>query len=344
MFAFEQNPAAAPSEPGWESVVVEELGRAEVQLTKSPTASLSGIVRENGLPLADARVAFLAGPGGPAASGPREQLLEMAGQFEGGLGGRRGRGSGRTDDQGRYELKELQEGQHRLRITHQKRSMPAEVSVFLRLGANTFDVDLQTSTLRGVVRDPDGKPVAGVSVSVGPPTAAPTGPRPSVRVEGAPGVAGELAQAVEAMAPGLAGGGRNTVRTGDDGSFELRGVQPDKKLVVRATKKGFAPAATAAIEVAPGQTRDGVDLQLLTGGAIRVRSAGAAPFTAVQAIWAGEQPNDFPGAVQVLQNGTTLFEGLRPGRWQLRVMAAANQGQPPTFVEVLAGQTIEVTL
>lgn len=148
-------------EAGWETVLVGDGATAvTLKLTKSPSATLSGVVRENGTPLVGATVVFQQGVGDAGAAGGmgKAQMAEMLGGMRGGRGA-----SVRTDDDGRYELKDLSAGEHRLRITHRERVMPAVVRIALRSGENSFDVELDTTVLRGTVTGPDGRPVAGAT-------------------------------------------------------------------------------------------------------------------------------------------------------------------------------------
>ena len=118
------------------------------------------VVRENGLPLAGARITFLKG----SDSGAGGELAEMMADFGGGGGGR----SARAGDDGSYVLRDLPEGSHRLRITASGRTMPSIVAVELRSAENVFDIDLDVASVRGSVRDADGKPLNGAWVRISP--------------------------------------------------------------------------------------------------------------------------------------------------------------------------------
>jgi len=306
-------------------------------------------VRENGVPLANARIALLEGSGDATTGDPvRDAATRMTEAFGGG-GGR----NGRTDDDGRYALKDLKPGEHRLRVTHGDRSMPAVVRVSLRAGDNMQDVDLDAALLRGTVKDPQGRPVAGATVRV---AAATAGDDPSLDAL-VPGLQAQFAGAQ------FGNGGRTEARTGNDGRFELRGVQGGVPLIVRAQAKGFAGGASAAVEVQPGSTRDGVEVQLAIGGALRVRASSDQPFASVTATMQGDEGKGVAPAFAMLSNGTAVLEGLKPGRWQvtLRTMrgprggrsgrggnagagnAGAAGGDPePRIVDVAPGQTVDV--
>jgi protocatechuate 3,4-dioxygenase beta subunit len=329
--------AGAGAESDWQQLDVADGQRLSLQLARTPMATLSGTVRENGVPLANARIALLEGTGDAAATGDptRDAVVRMTEAFGGGR-------NGRTDDDGRYSLKDLKPGEHRLRVTHSDRSMPTVVRVSLRAGDNVQDVDLDAALLRGTVKDPQGRPVAGATVRVA-------------------AAAGADDLGLDGVIPGLqipGGGGRTEARTGGDGRFELRGVQGGVPLIVRAQAKGFAGGASAPVAVAPGSTRDGVDVQLAIGGAVRVRASTDQPFASVTATMQGDEGKGVAPAFAMLANGTAVLEGLKPGRWQvsLRTMrgpraprggnaapAVAAGGDPePRTVDVAAGQTVDV--
>jgi protocatechuate 3,4-dioxygenase beta subunit len=342
-----RNPGDAgpgPGESDWQQLDVPDGERLSLVLSRTPTAALSGIVRENGMPLANARIALLEGAGDAATGDPARDLVVRATQAFG--GGR----NGRTDDDGRYTLKDLKPGEHRLRVTHDNRSMPMIVRVSLRAGDNVQDVDLDTALLRGTVKDPQGRPVAGATVRVAAATTA-----------GDPQLDGLLAGLPQQFQGG--GGGGSEARSGADGRFELRGVQCGVPLIVRAQAKGFAGGASAPVEVGPGSTRDGVDVQVAIGGTVRVRASTDQPFASVIATMQGDEGKGVSPAFAMLNNGTALLEGLKPGRWQVSLrtvrglrggrggrggnQGGGNGGAAPAdpdarTVDVAAGQAVDV--
>ena len=322
----------AGADEGWQVVMVEDGAKVAVELKKSATASLRGIVRENGVPLAGARIAFLEGAeDAPSENGMEGRIAEMMGNMGG-----QGRG-GRADKDGAYELKELPAGLHRLRVTARERVMPSTVSVTLRLGENTFDIDLDATSLRGTVKDASGSPIAGASVSI-------VSARPRA------GTGSEQAQMLEELAgsfdvQGMAGGGRTQVKTDAEGLYELRGVQPGKPIQVRATAKGYSPAVSAAVEVPQSGTVSGVDITLGAAGRIKVEVADAPQFAQLRAVAVQEDGTPVDGVApvsQFLRRGKGTLEGLRPGRWKVTVNEPNGAPRDPRFAEVVAGDTVTV--
>jgi hypothetical protein len=212
------------------------------------------------------------------------------------------------------------------------------VTLALRQGENVVDVELDVTIIRGTVRDSAGKAVAGAAVSIVP--AAPEGnPRQA-----------EIGAFIDGLAsielPG--GGGRSSVKTGDDGRYELRGVQAGKRLKVRASAKGHAPATSAAVEVEPGTARDGVDVQLGVAGSIKVTMAEAPAFASVQGTLLradGEPDATAAPVMQMMRSGAVTLDGLRPGKWRVRVIAPGRDGSQARelrVVDVVAGESATV--
>lgn len=332
----------APTETDWLVVTVADGAREALQLTKAATATLRGIVRENGVPLVGARIAFVEGAEERSSEGGVEQrITELMGDM-GGPGGGGGRGrNGRTGDDGSYQIAELPEGQHRLRITTRERVMPAVVPVLLRTGENVFDVELDATVLRGIVKDSTGAPVAGATVSIVP-----------VQAKGATGAGDERTRAIEEAMGGIdiaqfGGGGRTQQKSAADGSYELRGVQAGKPMQVKATAKGFAAAMSEVVEVAVGGTRDGVDITLGAAGKVKVEVADAPPFGQVRAVKVdadGTAEAGVPAVTQIMRNGKCTLDGLRPGRWKVELRGLEGNPREPRFVEVVAGETVTANL
>jgi len=291
---------ATASDAGLQSVDVENGSAQALKLTQEPQALLAGIVRENGLALAGARVGFVRGSGlaeGPAVGRPELDAMRREREATA--------RSVTTDALGHYELRGLVAGDHRLQITHESRAMPARVAVSLQIGANVANVDLTTAILRGVVRDPAGKPVAEATVRIH-------------------------------------GSGRASGPTDAEGRYELRGVQDGTDLVVRARAAGFAEATAPTVRVDPGMTRVDVDITLAAAGRIEVRTA-AEGVLRVTARREGGDAKDPRAASAQVTDGKALLKDLLPGRWRVSLPSprAGPGSQPlaPVLVEVVAGQT-----
>ncbi len=319
------------------SVDVVDGQTATVRLQAEPHARVHGVVRENGLALAGARVTFVEGVAGDqdASAGIAQMVMQGAmSQF----GGSEASGTTRADDDGAYELVAVESGAHRLSVMHKDRAMPTLVSVQLRDGDNIVDIDLEAAVLRGVVRDAAGQPIAKAKVRV---QRAPKAVPAASAADDGP----DLDAMAEMFGQAMGGDGSDGgVSTGADGSFELRGVEPDTALVVLVRAKGFAPAKSAVVRVGRGAQQGGIVVELGMGGAIKVTMADAPPFSSVRARCLSE-PQHQP-VVQMLRGTSCTLDGLPPGRWEVTLVVASfgsSDGEPRTrTVEVAAGATANV--
>ncbi len=317
----------------WETLVVSDASTQELTLVKSSVGSLSGIVRQNGQVLRGARVKIVSSGRG----GGGDARAEMAERMEAMFGDRSGRkNNGKTGGDGKYSLADVPLGDQQLRVTHKSRVMPAIVSVRVHEGENQFDIDLTTTVLTGVVTDPDGDPVVRAQVSV-----------VSADQKGS----GEQEQAM-AMVSELMGGaaGGQGIKTDDDGVFTLRGIPPGKVVRVRVKKTGFASVSSSELTLTAGETRAGLELQLLASGRVRVTvidpngesRQSMFSMSGIQATYKGEDKGVAP-SMKVVRNGKCTINGLRAGIWELELkgMRRGGEGQKKT-VEVLAGEVVEV--
>ncbi len=311
--------ASLDAEPEAPGVEVQDHATVALQLVQQPTAALHGVVRENGVPLAGARVVFVA-----ADSTAENELAEqmMGGMLE--QFGKRG-SSSKTDENGRYTLSKLPAGAHSVRVTHKDRARPALLPVVLQNGDNTQDFELDMTSVRGVVKDPDGAVVSGARILVR-------------VVKAVPDEADEMEETVGSMMPQGFGNG-SSIKSGDDGTFLLRGVEAGVPLRITATSKGLAPAV-AVVTAAAGSMDSSVVLQLRAAGRIKVAARGEGPQAVVRARFVGEGERPAP-VVQMLRRGKATLEGLLPGTWEVEVHDS--EGEHKLTVEVVAGETVDAT-
>ena len=322
------------NQESWQAIEVLDEETAQVVLTQSPTASITGFVRENGIALKNATVTFQKGQGND-----RNDLMMLEasglGEMMGRMGGGRSSRS-KTADDGSYSLTNLPVGEHTLRVTHKSRAMPTKVLVTVNDGENRFlDIDLITTTLRGIVQDSDGNPISGakVSVSIKKPNsdAAATSRQISVAING---VMSSLGQ------------GAGKLKTNANGEFELRGVAADVELEVNATAAKLSPS-TITTSVGLGQTKGPITLTLTPAGRIEVRLAKSQMFAAIQAKLVGESAGTTEPIIKMIQGKKGFLDGLRPGTWEVSLMGMgmnnANEA-PKKTVNVIAGETITVEL
>lgn len=305
----------------WLEVEVQDEQEASLALEKAISASLTGIVRQNGVALEGASVQFVKGPKNGGDEDPTTRLLRS-------LGGARNR-KAKTDEAGEYELFDLSSGQHQLRVTHKSRAMAATVELRLFDGDNRCDIELTTSSLFGVVRDAQGKPVAGAEISA------------AVQAKAATGPGGEIGNLMAGMM-GRRGGSGGAQRSDQNGEFTLSGVQADVPLTIVAKKAGLVPAK-GTVTVPLGQRQGPVELQLMPAGQIKVTVENAQAFATVRAKFVGQ--GEAAPVVQMLRKGKVTLDSLRPGPWEVTylAMSARGKGAPKQTVEVVAGETQTVS-
>jgi Carboxypeptidase regulatory-like domain len=316
--------AAAKRSDDWVEVELAAGAVETVTLTAKSRGGLSGHVTEAGVSLAGATVALVD--------------ADASGDALAGLPGLRGGDPEvRTNGSGEYRLDDLEVGDYTLRVTHPARAMAYDVPVEIVEGQGELDVDLPVSLVRGRVTGPDGKPLAGVRVQ-------------AERNEGGPR---RVMRQVVFMTDGgdahggiLDGSGSfEPVRTDADGLYELRGVQHDVDLVVKASGDGVQPGSSKPVRLAAGEIVEGIDIALEAGGTlpVAVERADGSPggMCLVQATFVdggGVEPKTgFTG-----QSGSTKLDGLKPGRWRLTCQPMAFAGGeapevPEQEVDVVAG-------
>jgi hypothetical protein len=166
--------------------------------------------------------------------------------------------------------------------------------------------------IEGTVRDPDGRPVEGATVTTT------LEMRFPVRSRRLPGGGSLQERGCEAL-------------SGPDGRFRIEGVRLDEAYPVRASHVGFLPAA-------PAVTRAGaapIELRLRRGGGLEVRVLGpGGPVTGAE-IWISQAGEGHRSAASVPERP---FPVLEPGCYEMRVWAKGflDRSLP---VEVLEGRT-----
>jgi len=240
-------------------------------------ASLRGRIRLGGEPLASAFVT-LAGQDTPA------------------------RGFGRTDHQGRFEIRGLEDGTYEMEVVGPDVSRRQRRTVEVR-GDTEVDVDVEVSTVSGVVIA-GGEPVEGARVEI-------------ELTDGSPDF-------------------RLPTRTGPAGRFRLTGVTAGSYRL-RASAQGYAPGE-ATVTVEEGTPLAGVEIRLQQAGGLelvvlgpfgappeRLHVAAMEPASATVPGTAGELPlNGGPPTVYtarppVGEEGRVRLDGLPQGSWDLLV-------------------------
>ena len=323
------NRSGGAPEPDPETVEVEVLpgGSETVTLVAKRKSGLVGRVTEAGMSLAGATVSLVEA-GGAAMAMPG---LDM-------LGG--GGPESRTNGSGEYSLDGVEVGDYTLRVTHPSRAMPYEQPVEVVDGGSEIDVDLPATVIRGQITDVQGQPLEGVRVR---PEKYEGGERRVVRqvmiMMTDDGGDGQMLQS---------DGGFDPVVTDANGEYELRGVQPDVELVVRAEGEGVQPGGSKPVRLLPGDVLEGVDVELQPGGklvveAVRPDGSGAS-MVMISAEYVDEEGLE-PKSGFTNKSGKATLDGLRPGAWKISARplglggGGGGEGEnPEVVVEVVAGE------
>jgi hypothetical protein len=316
------------SRAAWTDVELEHGVERTVELVHESGRTVYGTVRQDGEPLAAARVELTRrrseGPEGSARIAVR--ALDASGGTSSSLvafGG--GDLSDRTDGDGRYAIEGVAPGEYTLRVSHASRAAPARFDVVVTAAGDlVHDVDLTRNGIRGVVRDEDGRPVEGLAV----------------------GVAGDsdfdgLAGLFIAGGAGLSiGGGATVVTTDADGRFELVGVPTDRDVRVSVSEASAAPYTLATesepMRIGEGEWRDGVALVVRSGGALEVvvgaESVAEYTFASVRAVRLDPTGGEIAGSdvFGFVDGARTELRGLEPGTWRVDVQSVDSDSTPFT--------------
>ena len=320
---------------GWREALVAEGSSAELLIVAPRRVAVSGTVYEGGEPLEGAHLRLL-----EASAAERDPLLAM-------LGG--GGPEARADGRGQYRLENVEAGEYRLEVAHASRQMPAVFEIAVGAEDLVRDLDLSVSVIQGRVTDEQGEPLAGVRVHA---ERASDGQGPQAMMISVMAFAGdEGGGEVVSVQDGSLGAVRTT--TDADGRYELRGVQPDVDLVVRAESSAAQPGQSEVVRLGPDQTRAGVDLVLVPAGRIEVLAFAGngkpARNVLVTAIFEGQGEGQRKSGF-IENGGRTALEGLAPGPWRVTARSVGQLGPdgdgaviPDQVIDVAVGATATAT-
>ena len=300
----------------WASAHVIDGELSELTIALAPTGRLRGTIRAAGTPLASASVSVTAKADEDGGS-DQDRALRAAMR---GLSG----DDGRSDSRGRYELEDLEAGDYVLEVTHRERAMPYREEVRVRPGDNRLDLDLLDTVVSGRVRGPDGKPVAGVAVSVSQHTQ------------------GTVRRTVIRGANGSVLGGGGQMRTGEDGQYELKGIMPDVPLVITLSLGGYVTHQSEPFEVPRGLRKDDFNLSLVRA----VELVALLPESPDGFVIVMARPLEGGGAPSMasIDGERATFDDLGPGTYTISRRDPSGAVTEEETVTLVAGQNREIRL
>jgi len=226
----------------------------------------------------------------------------------------------RTDDAGRFEVQGVggerwvgarSEGFTPSSLVTIPRDAPPEMDVEVRLGP-------AGGTVRGVVVDPRGAPIAGAFVQVG----------PGIGWPGPDGVDGRRGHGPPPF----------QLRTTPEGDFAVEDVPPGV-VPIEVLASGWTPLATS-IDVAAGEAQD-LRLQLEPGATVSgVARDPAGVAVADASITVGTHPRE-PGYVRVTSDAAGRYELRDPPKGQQGLAASKRGvGEDRITLDIQPGQTL----
>lgn len=198
------------------------------------------------------------------------------------------KGSASTDEEGRYELVDLEPGPYEIEAFVFEQGRSARAAVEIQPGRNQLDLRLPGGVeVAGRVVDSQGAPVPAASLSLVP-----------IQRDGS------------AMGMGARG------LSSADGSFVLADV-PDGEYRLTASRQGFAASVLPEVRVA-GAPVSGLELRLAPGAVIRGRILGLAPEElrkAMIAAFSEQVGSNLRGSVAA--DGSYRVPDVAPGDWHV---------------------------
>lgn len=210
-----------------------------------------------------------------------------------------------SDHEGRYRIGGLPPGEVQVRAQHPEYAGPVREAT---IGAGEARLDLELGRgieVSGRVVDDAGAPVAGAEVSL---------------------VADSLL------------GFQQPVRSGDDGSFRLTGVEPGTWRLA-ATKDGLAQV-DPELRLDVGGPLFDVEVRMTAGGAIvgQVRGLELAELSRLRLFAISQTRGGLPRTGSVDFEGGYRVEGTGPGTWRVMAVFGESEGMASGEVELAPGQ------
>lgn len=318
-----------PRLPGWQDAVVGASGMTTLDFKVPARGGLFGLVRENGSPLAGARLKLVEVRSEDDAdvsywNGPNDPLATVA------------------NHDGAYRFENIRCGNYTLFISHAARRMSAKFSVSVEAEPRERDFDLDSTSIEGRVTDVDGRPLAGIEVT-------------ATSKQGNRGDDQPYQMVVTEDDRGQARvnyeqSARRSEKTDEDGRYALRGLATGQPLFVHVHGDAVENASSPEITLASDEVRRGVDFALRRAGCIEVRLVGNPNDRNWYLVRALRVTDGKETPAQTIYLGTwnraQTIRSLAPGHYKLALVpqggAATPQQQQTVETDVEASETSHV--
>ncbi|MBM3985269.1 MAG: carboxypeptidase regulatory-like domain-containing protein, partial [Planctomycetes bacterium] len=307
VFAFAGDPGDATQGPKlWARVVAGE--ETAVNLVRPQRGSVHGRVLAGGQPVPDARVTL----------GRRREGQDFGFMLPFGGGD-----DTRTDGRGEYRFDDVEAGAYEVSASVPGAPLERRVDVELAAGdARSADLVFGGSTLKGKVVDKaSGAGAAGVLITAIP-----------VKDQSAEQPLGQASYSMVMIAsdggPGggmtmeLGGGGpASQIRSAPDGTFELRWVEPGNYRL-EASGGGYTQGALGPVEVADGQDKDDLRLEVERGAVVLGTVLSGETGERLDGVPVQLAGPDTRRMEVTTGGGRYRFEGLAAGEYTINVLGS----------------------
>ena len=305
----------------WRTVELAASAKVRFDYLLPTSATLKGVVLISGQPAEGARLSIVS-----AADADRsERFINIQDQFAG-FGNQPSTDT--TDAEGRFEIADLGTGPAAALIRHEDLTMAARVDIDVEVGVNTVSFDLAISSIKGRAVDPKGDPVAGARVEI----------RSSL---------GDESARISRQFLGMTETG---VKTGSDGSFQIKGVKSESTLQLVLKAPGFTDRVLPDLTVGQGRTLDVGSVKLAQGGSALFVLAdnGEAEGVAWVTLVPADEESSGQSKVEILRAGRARVGGLAAGEWTVMVETSepnnnsTRRATDPISFEIRSGEETEV--
>jgi protocatechuate 3,4-dioxygenase beta subunit len=293
-----------------------------------PTGDVVGTVTEAGRPVPNARVTLARGGEGLPFGEP----------------------TGTTDEQGNYEIRDVKPGGYTLIVRAPKSAVPHKAKVRVDPKRETTEhVKLPSGAIRGrIVEESTNKPLAGIVVDVRP-----------AKIGGDQEPQNEVREIRMVAMVSNGGGGATTMKFGNDqenvvtdsdGYYEVRYLTPGEyRIEIRGG--GIMKMGKERVLVPEGGAADGVDFRAARGATLSVTAdlgvdaedeldEGQILLVETTVSPVDDPENEDTQAEIGLR--PSVFEGLQPGQYSVRVKAGDKKGEMVVSVDSGEQKTIKV--